>query len=200
MESFLEWLTLHADSAHYIIFAALLLTGFSLPISEEIMLILGGVLASSVVPEKTMHLFIAVFLGCYLSDCIAYWLGRSLKNKFKFTIKKFPFSHTLFQKYGFLTLFVGRFIPFGVRNGIFMTAGATKMHFGKFAATDVIGCFVFSLAIFYLAYSCGQNYEALIQYVHQSNFIIFGIFLLSVMGIALGLWLRKRGAVKAEPS
>ena len=64
METFLEWLTLHAAHAHYILFGLLMISGFSLPVSEELMLIVGGVLASSIIPEHTIHLFLAVFLGC----------------------------------------------------------------------------------------------------------------------------------------
>ena len=159
MEPLLEWLTQYADSAHYIIFGLLILAGFSLPVSEEIMLIASGVLASSVIPDHTVHLFVAVFLGCYLSDWIAYWLGRLFGEKL-FKLKWLPFSlnenrmkrvECFYKKYGFITLFVGRFIPFGIRNGIFMTAGVGKMHFGKFILSDGFGCFSFFFTDFFFS-------------------------------------------------
>ena len=37
-----------------------------------------------------------------------------------------------YKKYGALTLVIGRFIPFGVRNAIFLTSGISKMPFAKF--------------------------------------------------------------------
>src|SRR5437763_1149268 len=151
MESLLQWLTEYAAHAHFIIFGLLILAGFSLPISEEVMLILSGVLASSVIPDHTPHLFLSVFLGCYFSDWTAYWIGRFFGKKL-YTIKWLPFSLTenrvqrlawFYENYGFLTLFIGRFIPFGVRNGIFMTAGVSRMHFGKFALCNAVGCLLF---------------------------------------------------------
>lgn len=206
MESLLQWLTVHADHAHYIIFSLLLLAGFSLPISEEVMLLASGVLASSVIPDHTMHLFMAVFLGCYFSDWIAYWLGRIYGRKL-FNIRWLPFSLNekrmtrlswFYENYGFLTLFIGRFIPFGVRNGIFMTAGLGKMHFGKFALSNVIGCFLFSLLLFTLSYSFGKNYEVLSSYITCSNKIIFISFAVCA-ALALGFyWLKRRSAPAIE--
>lgn len=210
MESMLQWLTLHADHAHYIIFGLLILAGFSLPVSEEAMLILSGVLASSVIPDHTVHLFLAVFLGCYFSDWIAYWIGRFCGPKL-YSVKWLPFKLTeervkklagFYERYGFLTLFIGRFIPFGVRNGIFMTAGVGKMHFGKFAVSNAIGCFFFSFLLFSLSYSFGKNYEAFCQTLHDSNKIIFIVFVGLVVTALSFFWLKKRTASTAatEPT
>ena len=40
---------------------------------------------------------------------------------------------SFYQKYGVWTLVVGRFIPFGVRNALFLTAGIGKMSPVRFA-------------------------------------------------------------------
>lgn len=199
METLLQWLTLHAAHAHYILFGLLMVSGFSLPVSEELILILGGVVASSIIPEHTIHLFIAVFLGCYFSDWIAYWLGRVMGVRlyrmkwlaFALSEKRVARLTRFYSRYGTLTLLLGRFIPFGVRNGIFMTAGVGKMHFGKFALIDGIGCLFFSLILFSLAYSFGQNYEALRSYVDVGNFILLGCFIAGVAGALLYFKLRK---------
>jgi membrane-associated protein len=200
METLLQWLTMHADNAHFIIFGLLMLAGFSLPISEEVMLILSGVLASSVIPDHTFHLFTAVFLGCYFSDWIAYWLGRSIGERL-YRVKWLSFAlsrervsklQSFYNQYGFLTLFVGRFIPFGIRNGLFMIAGIGKMHFGKFVITDGIGCLIFSALLFYLAFSFGKNYETLCKILDTSNIIIFVLFVISMVATGLYFWLRKK--------
>ena len=204
METLLQWLSLNADNAHFIVFGLLILAGFSLPISEEIMLIASGVLASSVIPDHTPHLFIAVFLGCYFSDWIAYWLGRVCGKKL-YNISWLPFSLNekrveklgiFYEKHGFLTLLIGRFIPFGVRNGIFMTAGVSRMHFGKFAITDAIGCLFFSFLIFTLAYSFGKNYESLCLLINQSNIVIFISFVIFSASGLIYLWQKKKRVVE----
>ncbi|HXF28837.1 MAG TPA: DedA family protein, partial [Chlamydiales bacterium] len=186
----------------------LMLAGFSLPVSEELMLVVGGVMASSIIPEHTFHLFFAVFLGCYFSDWIAYWLGRLMGSRlyhvkwlqFALSEKRVKRLAHFYERYGFLTLFFGRFIPFGVRNGIFMTAGVGKMHFGKFALIDAIGCLFFSASLFYLAYSFGQNYETLCQLIQVSNGIIFALFTCLIVATGLYLWLRRRAPAAVSPT
>ena len=61
IESMAQWLTVHADHAPLFVFGLLLLAGFSLPISEDLLVIVSGVVASTVIPEQTVPLFIAVF-------------------------------------------------------------------------------------------------------------------------------------------
>jgi len=206
MEILFSWLSSHADYAHYLIFVLLLLSGCSFPISEEIMLLMGGFLASAVIPEHTYHLFLAVFLGCYCSDLIAYGLGRFLGVKlynvrflqFVLSKKKQKRLRVFFSRYGFWTLFFGRFIPFGVRNGIFMTAGVGKMDFLTFALIDLSGCFVFSLLLFSLAYVCSQNLESVTYAVHKGNLIIFAAFVIFVVIGGFLMWRKKRNEKQGE--
>ena len=185
MESLLLWLCEHGQNAPLIIFGLLIVTGFSLPVSEDLILISSGVLASTILPEYTLQLFCAAYFGSFISDCIAYGLGRMVGDKaYKMkTASKMHRMAAFYKKYGVLTLFVGRCIPFGIRNGIFMTAGAAKMKFYKFFISDGIACFIFSATLFYLAYSCGKNYEALAASVHQTG-VLVGICLLVCLLLA----------------
>src|SRR4029078_10224849 len=107
---------------------------------EDLMIILSAVLAATVVPENTLQLFLGVFLGCYLSDWVCYWIGRKFGPKLwnirwfakTFDQKRLHQTHSYYARYGFWTLLIGRFIPFGVRNCLFLSAGLGRMHFGKF--------------------------------------------------------------------
>ena len=196
IESMAQWLAIHADHAPLFVFGLLLLAGFSFPISEDILVIASGVMASTVIPEKTVPLFVAVFLGAYFSDWIAYWIGRTLGNK----LSKFgPFRRTLslerrhmverfFRRYGFLTLFIGRLIPFGVRNSVFMAAGAGKMHFGRFLLADGISCLLFSSVVFFLAFRAGENYDTLHRVVSSTGYIAAIVVLLT--GVGWLVWAR----------
>ncbi len=166
LETMTNWLVLYGDFAPYILFILLILTGCSLPISEDLLVIASGALAGSQLPEKTISLFIAAFLGSYISDGIAYWIGRYLAKRAathgrccgipissRFT-KKFE---QYFEKWGALTLIIGRMIPFGFRNGIFMTAGAGKMPFIRFLISDGVSCFLFSSIVFWLSFNAGAS-------------------------------------------
>lgn len=196
IESIAQWLSLHADHAPFFVFGLLVLAGFSFPISEDVLVIASGFLASTVIPEKTVPLFIAVFLGSYLSDWIAYWIGRLLGTKLsKFAMFRKTLSlerrhivERFFHRYGFLTLFIGRMIPFGIRNSVFMAAGAGKMNFGRFLISDGLSCLLFSSVVFFLAFRAGENYETLHRVLSSVGYIAVCVVLISV--VAWIVWAR----------
>ncbi|MBS0633887.1 MAG: DedA family protein [Verrucomicrobia bacterium] len=197
MEPLLQWLCDVGPAAPLIIFALLVITGFSLPVSEDLLLIASGVLASTVLPEYTLQLFLAAFFGSFISDCIAYGLGRIVGDKI-YQMKAAQKMHRLasfYKKYGVLTLVVGRCIPFGIRNGVFMTAGAAKMQFYKFFIADAIACFGFSSLLFYLAYTCGKNYEALAASVHETGVLVGLGVLVALIGVGCYYFFVKRQKV-----
>lgn len=201
IDSLAFWLTQHADLAPLWIFSLLLLTGFSIPISEDVMVIVSGVLAGSVLPEQKELLFLAAFFGAYFSDCIAYWMGRLLGNRLcrtkwfsgALSLERRCAVERFFQRHGFFTLFFGRFIPFGVRNSIFMAAGAIKMHFGRFILGDGLSCLIFSLIVFSLAFRCGENYATLHTCISSIGYIAAFLAIVGVTGLIL--WKRH---VKGE--
>ena len=83
-----------------------------------------------------------------------------------------------YSKYGIVTLILGRFIPFGVRNGLFLTAGLGKMNFAKFAFSDLIACTISCTLFFHLYFNFG---EAVIEYVKKGNIILFSAVALSFL-------------------
>ncbi|MDP1608218.1 MAG: DedA family protein [Chlamydiales bacterium] len=197
MDSIIEFIFQHASYAHWIVFSALMLAGFNIPISEDLMIIFSAILAATVVPENTAKLFTAVFLGCYISDWVCYWIGRKWGPKLwnirwfakTFDQKKLSLIQSYYEKYGFKTLLIGRFIPFGVRNGLFLTAGLGKMHFGKFILSDGIACICSNTALFLLAYHGSRNVDALIGAIKTFNLFIFGAFVVSLIGL---IWYKKK--------
>jgi membrane-associated protein len=197
MEKFIEFILQHAHHAHWFVFIAILLAGMNIPISTDLLIIISAVLAATVVPENVFLLFSAIFLGCYFSAWIAYWIGRKLgplicrMRYFQkiFEPRRLEKIKKFYEKYGFLTLLIGRFIPFGVRNCIFMTTGVSRFSFLKFISRDLIACFIWSSSTFFLFYLLGQNYLVLYEYVKTFNLIIFSTFGLAVIAF---FWYKKR--------
>lgn len=193
MEAFLPFIQDNAAHAHWVLFGLLMLAGLNFPISEDVIIIVSAVLASTLVPENTWKLFSAVFLGAYLSDWVVYWIGRLWGVKLwrlkwfarVFRPKRLEQITRYYRKYGVLTLLVGRFIPFGVRNCLFATAGIGKMRFWKFLLADGIACFISNSTLFLLAYFCGKNSSHLMKFI---NIAIFAIFLVALISY---LWYRK---------
>lgn len=186
MDSVLHFITTNAAHAHWWFFALLMLAGFNLPISEDLVIISSGVMAATIVPQNLVKLFVFVFLGCYLSDWVSYWMGRSLtpwlrKKKILAKLvdrKRIDKVNQFYAKYGVMTLFFGRFIPFGVRNFLFMSAGMGKMSFRKFILVDGAACLLSNATLFAVAFSLAENYPLLMSLLRKINLTFFGAFLL----------------------
>jgi membrane protein DedA with SNARE-associated domain len=91
-----------------------------------------------------------------------------------------------YTRYGMLTLLIGRFIPFGVRNCLFMTAGMGRMSLWKFMVYDGIACLSSNTLLFTLAYFTGKN---CLQFVAYLNIGIFAVFLVALIGF---IWYKRR--------
>lgn len=193
----MDYIQANVAIAPYLIFGLLFLAGFNLPVSEDAMLFISAILAAKN-PEHATALFIGVFAGAYISDLICYgFMGRYLGNKI-FKIKFFANMapperiekvSNFYHKYGIWTLIIGRFIPFGVRNALFLTAGLGKMNALKFAISDFIACTISCVTFFSLYYFYG---ETVISYVKQANTIIFAL----AIAIGAGLFIHKKRSEK----
>ena len=186
MDTLLSFISANAAHADWWFFSLLLLAGLNLPISEDLLIITSAVMAATVIPENLVKLFIFVFLGCYFSDWLSYWMGRKLtpwllKNRFLAKLvdkKRIDKVNKFYAKYGVLTLIVGRFIPFGVRNFLFMSAGMGRMSFKKFMLVDGIACLLSNTTLFFLAFYLAEHYPMLMSLLHKINITFFVCFLL----------------------
>jgi membrane protein DedA with SNARE-associated domain len=189
MNSIINFIFENAEIAHYIIFGSLILAGLNIPISEDLMIIISAIIASTVIPKNTFLLFGAVFLGAYLSDWMVYWIGRTIGIKlwkfkwFKKTANKRKLSKIklFYKKYGVYTLLIGRFIPFGVRNCLFITAGMSRMSFIKFIISDGIACLISNFVLFYIAFTASKNYDTIFRILKKANLIIFSCFIATLI-------------------
>lgn len=184
----------------------ILLAGISVPISIDVILISSGALASTCLPEHAVVLFIVLFLACWIAAWEAYWIGRIVGPKLYnirwfghiLTLKRIEMLHYYYEKFGFLTFMVGRFIPGGVRNALFMTSGLGKMPFYRFILRDFPACLLNSAFLYGLGYMFGSNYEVIVRYFKRYNTAVI-VILLILMGVFLALhFYRKRSEPPKE--
>jgi len=205
MNTLIDYIVLHKEHAPWFVFIAILLAGMNVPISIDVLLILCAFLAAHIIPEQTLALFFSLFLGCYFSAWIAYAIGRWGGNhlvKYRWYRRLFPENRLqnikkFYEKHGFLTLLLGRFIPFGVRNCIFMTTGMSKMSFTKFAFRDFFASFFWSSFSFLLFYSLGKNFELLCRFAKTCNFFLFLAFGVTVITL---IWYKRKKTAKKKCS
>lgn len=203
MDKFFEFVIQNAHLAHWFIFGGIILAGMNIPISADLLVIIASVLAATVVPEHTILLFLSVFLGCYFSAWVAYWIGRKFGPKLMrwrffqkiLSVEKIEKMRIFYEKRGLMALIIGRFIPFGVRNAIFMSAGMSKMPFSKFIVRDLFACFLWSSSTFSAFYFLGQNHQVLYRYVKTFNILIFAVFGVTVIAF---IWYKQRKKSRAH--
>lgn len=173
----IEFLLAQAAHAHWYIFALLLAAGLNIPVSEDLMAIGAGVLAATVVPENTAWLYAGLFLGAYLGDLENYWLARLAGRRLlqiSFFQRLLPadrleYARNFLDRYGVAAIFLGRFIPFGVRNALFTTAGLSRMAFWKFALFDFFACLLSTAVLFSLGRAFGAGYPRLLELMDESK-------------------------------
>ena len=143
MDALVNFIVHYHAYAPWIIFTLLILAGLNIPISIDVVVILGAILAANVIPEQTITLFLCIFFGCHLSAWGSYWLGRLAGEKllklrwFQKIMPQARFAKVakFHNNRRFTTVLVCRFIPFGVRNCFFMSAGMSKSSFPKVCLT-----------------------------------------------------------------
>ena len=193
----------------YISFGLLILAGINLPVSEDVVFIVSASIAATLAPENRYYIFAGCFLGAFFSDIIAYCVGRYGINRIltSRTLIKLRLIHPekmeqrirkaadYFERFGGKTIFFGRFIPFGVRNAIFMTCGIIRMNPLKFAIIDACALVCTSSILFTLGYTFGNKYEELFPYISKYKFLVIGLIIL----IAVAVLVKKKHQGKNPP-
>jgi membrane protein DedA with SNARE-associated domain len=189
IELFLQFVQENEAFTRLIFFSLLMLAGLNFPISEDVLLILAGFLAAAGPQDEILPFYIVMYFGCWISAWEAYALGRYLGPKvyeYRFLkhvitearVKKF--NHYL-ERFGFMTFIVGRFIPGGVRNVIFMGAGLGKMPFFTFIMRDGLGCLLSSSTLFYIGtrlYETSDELERLFKVYKVASLTVLSLLIL----------------------
>ncbi|MCB9062697.1 MAG: DedA family protein [Halobacteriovoraceae bacterium] len=186
-------------TAPYIIFGLLFLAGFNIPVSEDMMCFVAAIMAAKN-PQYLWPLFIAIYAGAYVSDVICFFLGRVFGEKLlkiKFFSSMVPPDrvkkiHSFYEKYGIITLILGRFIPFGIRNGLFLTAGLGKMNIAKFCLSDLTAVTISVCTYFTIYYHFG---DTVLDTIKKSNYIIFSVAIVVVIYFLIKNRSKKRAQV-----
>lgn len=180
------FLNQHVTYAPLIAFILLVLAGLNLPLSEDLIVITSAFLARAN-EESKYYFYMAVLAGVIISDHIAYWIGNrighGLNKKYfhkKFlTPAKLERVHYYIKKYGIFSFIICRFIPFGVRNTLFITSGIMRIKYGLFTLFDGIAAIISVSTLFFLFFRLGSAMER--------PFRILGIVLFILLLIALSI-------------
>jgi len=152
---------------------------------------------------SAITVFLLGWFGNVAGAGITYTLGRRFGSKaFMRRIEKYagPDAEVrikrLHKKYGFMGLFVSRFLP-GVRAIVPPFAGAMRLPAFKVMLSVASASAVWFGLITFLAFRAGDNWDLVEHYIVRSGKVA-GLVAVAIVVLAAGIWLWKRQAKKRE--
>ncbi len=190
MESIISFISSHAHYAPWIIGICILLAGMNVPISIDVLLVFSAFMSATASPEMTFPLYFVILFSSIVSAWIAFFIGRSIHrfhflSSFKKVVndEKLGKMQKFYDKYGALVYIAGRFIPFGVRNVIFISSGMSGVKFSRFALFDALGCALWSSIFYTLFFHLSANFNKMLETLKSLNIYIFVGFIVTLFGI-----------------
>jgi membrane-associated protein len=137
-------------------------------------------------------LMILLTTAAITGDAVNYSVGRFVGNKVFswensrwFNKKAFDEAHAFYEKYGPITIVVGRFLPF-IRTFAPFVAGVAQMRYSVFVFYNIIGGIIWVCSLTGLGYLIGEH-----PWV-KSNFSIVALAMIIIPGLpALWVFLKE---------
>ena len=119
---------------------------------------------------------VAAAIGAILGDAISYWIGlkfgRALPNHWPFKKQHASLDRGVhfFEKYGWASIFVGRFLG-PLRAFVPLVAGMCRMPVVPFYSANIISAVIWAPALLYSGYLIGLVFESHMS-AHEKALII----------------------------
>jgi len=178
------------------IFVTMTAESAGVPISSEIVVPLGGALASQ--GKLNLVLVIAVAsLANLTGSLIAFWLTRRygerivlsrLGRRLGLSRGHLRLANRFFERFGLWAVFIGRLLPI-VRTYISFPAGVSKIGYVRFVLATLAGAIPWNFALAYAGYKLGQQYQTVAKDI--SPFVI-PIAIVVVILLAAAWWFGRR--------
>lgn len=168
----------------FVLFVMLTLGIIALPIPEETLMVIAGILMHKGKLNIPATIIFA-YLGSVCGITMSYLLGRSagqfLLTKygrwFGINAAHIQRAHYWFERFGKWLLFIGYFIP-GVRHFTGFSAGMTKLEYKYFALFAYLGALVWVSLFLSLGYFLGHCWFSIYEKLETLDWISIGLILL----------------------
>jgi membrane protein DedA with SNARE-associated domain len=180
------------------IIMAMALESSLFPLPSEIVMIPAGIL----VKQGEMNFFLATlagvvgsYAGSLANYLLADYLGRPLVVKYgKYFLlpeEKLHKMERFFEKYGSISIFIGRLLPV-VRHFISIPAGLAKMNIYLFTLYTIIGSAIWMAILTAIGYYLGENMSKIHLAIPIVKFAVIG-FTVSILIYYIYRRLKKHG-------
>ena len=182
------------------VFLFLVLCGVGAPLSEELVIITGGLVVARTGASLSVMAF-AAYLGIIAGDSALYRIGRSLgprvfshpKLSKMLTPARIGLLQKMFARRGAVAVFLARFLP-GLRAPAFLLAGATGVPYRRFLLADAAAAWIPAMGMTWLGFRFGPQVLADVQGGLRWVVLAAAAVALGVLGVR---WVRRRVAVRA---
>jgi membrane protein DedA with SNARE-associated domain len=167
-----------------------------LPISSEIVVPLGGALAS----QGKLNFILVVLVSSVANlagSLIAFYLTRRFGTKFVHSRTghwmglrqgHLRLAHRFFDRWGIWAVFAGRLLPI-VRTYISFPAGVSDIGYLRFTIATLAGAIIWNFALAYAGYNLGQHYQ---QVATTLSPFIIPIAILVILLLAAAWWYGRK--------
>jgi membrane protein DedA with SNARE-associated domain len=178
------------------IFVTMTAESAGVPISSEIVVPLGGALASQAKLNFVL-VVLAASLANLTGSLIAFYLTRRFGERVVLSragrwmgLSKghLRLAHRFFDRFGLWAVFVGRLLPI-VRTYISFPAAISKMGYLWFSIATVAGAIPWNFVLAYAGYKLGQHYEAV---AHTMTPFVIPIAVGVVILLAAAWWFGRK--------
>jgi membrane protein DedA with SNARE-associated domain len=189
------------------IFVLMALESAGIPISSEIIVPLGGALASGALPGARLDFTLVVAaasLGNLAGSLVAYGLARRwgvavilsrAGRRLGLHEGHLRLADRFFDRFGLLAVFLGRLLPV-VRTYVSFPAGVSRIRTLPFSAATILGAIPWNLALAYAGFRLGQSWDGVERTLGRLTAPAAVLFLLLV--VAAWWFGRRLGEETAE--
>lgn len=192
-----------ASFSYFGIYLSTALSGYIIPLPEEVVLLTIGYLVS----YKSLNIYMAVIfsiLGILTGDTILFWLSHykniKIVNKMKIKVNKHKLMKykKLIKNHIGKTIFLLRFIIALRFLGPFL-AGSTRIRWNFFLLYDALAVFIYVPTIVFLGYYFHNNLAKIIAEFEIIRHIVFVVFLIFASYFVTFIFKNFKSSNKSSP-
>lgn len=161
-------------------------------ITGDSLLFAAGLITASAASLNIVILAVGVGIAAFLGDQVGFLLGRHYGRGYldrhggKRTQKAIFVAETFYQRYGWWSIVVARFVPWG-RVFIPVIAGVGRMNYYRFLSSNLVGALAWGVGITLVGY-----FTATIPGVKSASYVIAGIVIALSIIAGIRTWLAHR--------
>jgi membrane protein DedA with SNARE-associated domain len=181
------------------VFLVLFVAGLGVPIPEELPVLASGILAREGLVRWWLALPVC-FIGVLSGDASIYWIGRHWGERvldwrpvrFLLSREREEALKAAYRRHGVKIVFTARHLM-GVRAAAFLTAGISRVPFGKFMAVDAAAAMIGVPAGFALGFLFTDQLERIMNDVRRLE-----RWLVLAALVAIVLWIAARAYRRSQ--